>query len=238
MRLKVDIVNEAYKQIRISGLTVNPKPEFIETALNVLEGMMESLEDGRSMCLGYNFEELPDANTESGVKRSHFLMMATNLAIHLIPHFNKQVPQILYNLAASYYSTSSAIVARENIRQVQAPRTMPLGSGNTNKYNRYSRFNRPESLSPNDCETNRITVGEINDYSESFNAYLGSEIISSFTIEATNGLTISTSSNTDTVVSYRIEGVSNTDTSQKVTITITTDTGRIEIRVIDFEISS
>ena len=238
MRLKVDIVNEAYRQMRISGLTINPKPEFIETALSVLEGMMALLEEGRNLCVGYKFEEVPDANTEHGVRNSHFLMMATNLAIQLIPHFNKTVPQILYNLAGANYTTSSAIVAAANIRQVQAPRTMPRGSGNTNKYNRWQLFNRNEILAPNDCETNKIIVGEINDYAELFLAYLKTEIIASFTIEVSAGLLLLISSNTDDTVSYRVQGVTNTTSFQSVLIKITTDTGRVEHREVAFELTS
>ncbi len=39
-QLKVDILNDAYSKIRISGLTVTPTPPDLELSLNRLESMM------------------------------------------------------------------------------------------------------------------------------------------------------------------------------------------------------
>lgn len=239
MTTKIEHINNAYSQLRISGLTVNPTPADVSTALERLEDMMAEFEDGRNLCVNYNFEENPDPGTESGVKRSINHMIATNLGVRLVPDFNKAVPQILFAQASQSYSSVSAIVAAQNIRQVQAPSTMPRGSGNTLRYNRWQRFNKSAELAPNDCSTNILGTGEINDYIESFADYLGTETIASYTITASNGLTIISDSNTDTAVSYRVQGedTSTLGSYQTVLISITTSSGRIEDRTIDFEVS-
>ena len=80
-------------------------------------------------------------------------------------------------------------------------------------------------------------VDEINDYVESFGSYLRDpEIISSFTIEPETGLTVLSSSNDDTTVSYRVRSDSNSQTGQyrSILITVTTDDDRVEKRTINF----
>ena len=240
MTTKIEAINSAYSQIRISGLTVQPTPEDVSTALWRLEDMMAELEDTRNICVGYNFEEAPDPNSETGVKRGYQHMIATNLGIRLIPDFNKQVPQTLMAQASQAMSGVSGAVAAENIRQVQYPNRMPRGSGSTQRFNRWQRFYREAALPTNDCESNYMAVGDINDYQESFSAYLAGETIASFTIEVSDGLDLISSSNTDDVVSYRIEAKDNATTGifQTVDITITTGSGRINLRTIEFGISS
>ena len=181
MALKSEHIEDAYSQLRISGITVIPSPELQAKALNRLENMMAKFY-GRNMCLGYNFEQTPDLSTESGVERKHWNMIATNLAVHLIPDFNKQVPPALNALASADYSTSSSIVAADNVRQVQPPDRMPRGSGNSYKFNHQNRYNYPDEIAPNMCESNVLSKDDIEDYTESFVAYLDSETISSYTI--------------------------------------------------------
>lgn len=240
MATKIEIVNSAYSQLRISGLTVQPTPEDIETAMWRLEDMMAELEENRNICVGYNFEENPDQNTESGVRRAHHHMMATNLAVRLIPDFNKAENPRLAAQASQSLATTSSAVAAQNIREIQYPRRQARGSGNTLRFNRWQRFYRPEYLPPNECETKRMTEGDINDYEESFEGYLAGETIASFTITESDGLTIQSSSNNDNIVSYRVkaEDVSSSGSAQSVTIVVTTSTGRITTRVIEFEVSS
>lgn len=234
---KATTINSAYSQMRISGLTVIPTPEDQELALFRLESMMAEFEL-RNICLHYNFEETPDPATDTGVVHGASHMMQTNLAIRLIADFNKVVPATLNQQAMQSLSTVSGWVALTNLRQVQAPRRMARGSGNTLRFNRWTRFERPTILPPNDCENNKMFADDIQDYVESFHAYLIGETIASFTIKATNGLTLQSSSSNDETVSYRILAVDSatSGTFQQVTIIVTTSAGRIESRLIDFEI--
>ena len=232
MATKIDHVNGAYTHLRISGITVNPSGSDVELGLKLLENMMAQLQDSSNLCLGYNFEETPEGTTESGVKRSHHDMIESNLAVNLAPAFNKAIPQTLFSLASSSFSASSSQLAADKARQVLPPERMPRGSGN--RFNRFNRYNYTADQAPNDCDTNKMQDGGVNDYSETFTAYLDGETISSFTITS-DDLTIVSSSNTDNVVSYRIQATKSG--YQTVVITITTDSGRIEARTIDFEVS-
>lgn len=217
---------------------MQPTGKHVSTALERLEGMMAELQDGRNICLNYNFEHTPDVNSAMGTPRHALNMIESNLAVRLVPDFNKIVPQQLLNDAMQSMSLVSAKSARDNIRDVQAPSRMPIGSGH--RYgSRYQRFNRPEDLPPISCATNNMHVNEVEDFVEHFEEYLNTENIASFTIESTNGLIINTSSNTDTDVFYNIKArdPENTRISNSVLITVTTNTNRVVIRKVDFSVT-
>lgn len=237
MALKSEIINDAFSQLRISGLTVVASPKNNETALERLEDMAEELE-GRNMCMGYNFEEEPDPNSQMGTPKKFNYMFKTNLAFRLAADFGKMVPQTLIAMASSSMSSASSAIAAANIRQVQPSRRMPLGSGN-HRNTRYRRYQFPDPLPPNQCATNKLLIGNTQDYIETFDVYLGDEIIDTYEITSDAGLTIVSDSNTDTEVSYRINAIDNSTQGiwQQVKITIMTSTSRIETRLINFEIS-
>ena len=67
---KVDIILGAYSQLRISGITRSPTPEDLETALCRLENMAAEW-DTVGTSVGYNFEDEPDPNSNSGIKRGY-----------------------------------------------------------------------------------------------------------------------------------------------------------------------
>ena len=238
MTLKSGIINDAFSQLRISGLTVIASPKNNETALSRLEDMAEELE-GRNICMGYNFEEAPDPNSQMGTAKKFNYMFKTNLALRLAADFGKMIPPSLAAMASQSMSSVSSMVAAENIRQVQPSRRSPLGSGN-HRNTRYRRYQYPDPLPPNQCATNKLLVGNTQDYVETFDTYLGNETIDSFEITADAGIAIVSSSNTDTAVSYRINAIDNSTQGiwQQVKITVMTNTARIETRLINFEVSS
>lgn len=238
MTLKSEIINDAFAQLRISGLTVIASPKNNEDALNRLEDMAEELE-GRNICAGYNFEEAPDPSSEMGTERKFNQMFKTNLAIRLASDFGKIAPQLLLSQATQSLSSASSMVAAENIRQVQPSRRSPIGSGN-HRNTAYRRYQYPDPLPPNQCATNKLLIGETQDYIETFDTYLGGESIASYVITSDEGLSILSSSYTATAVSYRINAVDNSTQGiwQQVKITITTDTTRVVTRLINFEVSS
>lgn len=235
---KIDIINSMYSQLRISGVTVQPTSETLELALMRFEDMMAEYEKG-NICLSYNFEDEPDPNSPTNVERWANHMMITNLAVRIIADFNKQVPQTLFAQASQSLSNASGVTAAETIRQVQAPRRMPRGHGNTIKWNRWARFQRPVPLAPNNSATNTLVIGDIDDYTEHFDAYLMfDETISSFTIAADPGLSLESSSLTSPDVFYRVKAVDNSTDGvfKQVKIVATTSLGRVETRIIDFNI--
>lgn len=238
MSLKIDLITSMYAMLRISGITVQPTPQHLQAALFRMEDMMAELEDNYGVCIGYNFEEAPDANTESGVKRSANQMIASNLAIRLMPDFNKMVPQNLITQASQSISAIISVVAKEKLRQVQAPSRMAVGSGHKFRQ-RYQRYETPENLAPNECSTNNMEIGEINDYNESFIAYLKGELITELEISSSTGLKILSSAISGAsvgTIDYRIQALTTDLSHQHVVISIKTDSGRVETRTVNFEV--
>ena len=204
MDTKADILQGAYSQMRISGLTVQPTPEDASLGIIRLEDMFEEF-FGRGLCVGYNFEENPTTTAPHGMARKYRQMAQTNLAMRLVPDFNKVVPQALMAQAKQSYSFAIGAATLENLREVQAPRRMPRGSGNTLRYNRWQRFNRPAHLPDNNCTTQNVFQGDINDYSEDFTPYLEGETIQAFEVRSTGALELISATSTDTTINYQIQ---------------------------------
>jgi hypothetical protein len=240
MTTKNDVIKGAYSQMRISGLTVNPNPEDSAIALERLEDMMSEFESN-NICLDFNFTLVPDPTDVTNVKRAFNQMMQTNLAIRLVADFNKVVPQTLVALASSTLSNALGFSAANNIQAVTYPNRMPLGSGNTLRTSERRRFNAPQQLPPISCANKFILIDDVNDFEEAYVAYLNlNEYIASYVITSDVGLEIVFSSNATPLINYRVKALSNATKGswQQVKIVITTDAGRVDTRLIDFEIQS
>lgn len=228
---KVDLINDAYSKLRISGLTVLPSPEDLELALSRLENFMSELEVS-GIQLEYNFEDDPDPNSVTNIPRFSFDGIASALAIRLIPDFNKQPSLQLLSSAEASMSVIAGKVAKDRLRQVQYPRRMPIGSGNR-LWGRWARFYYPVAIPP--VGSIQMLVGEINNYISSFQSYLKStEDIDTFAVEVTDGLSLLSSAVVGDTVNFEIQA--NNPLWQTVTITIVTTDGREEIRVINVEV--
>jgi len=223
MSKKIDILQGAFSQIRISGLTVDPTPEDGVLAMSRLEGMMSELELTRNMCLGYNFEAEPNLNSETGVSPGLDHFMETNLAVRLIPDFNKQVPPTLVFQASQSMSGASSVAAHLALRETPYPARMPIGSGNTLRTSNYYKFFPPAEKVAT-CKT--LKVNDVEDYAEPYHSYLKGETIASFIIDLSDSLTLVSSAINGDSIDYRLK-------SLKVgfeTVEITTSTGRITNR--------
>lgn len=234
MSTKIEVILDAYSQLRISGLTKQPAPEDIEAALWRLEGMVAEMD----LNIGYNYEDNPNVNSPTNVERRFRNALATNLAVRMVD-FGKPVPVELQRQANQSYS--AMLGATVTPREAQFPGRFPRGSGNTIRFNYGYRFNKPAPRAPNEPQTKRMVVGEINDYVEHFDSYLNaSETIASYTIEANDGLNILSDSLATPDVNYRIEAVATaTDNScdLNVIIVATTSSGRVETRIVSFVVA-
>lgn len=237
---KVDIILGAYSQLRISGLTRTPTPEDLETALCRLENMAAEW-DSRTISVGYNFEDEPDPNSDSGVIRGYRHAFETNLAVRLIPDFNKAPPGALVAQANQSLSNLSARAAMERIRGVQYSNRQPTGSGNRFRAARWARFYTKPFRAPQTSVTRRLFIGDINDYTEHFGSFLRDpEEVVSYSIVADPGIRIISDSLDSPDVHYRVEAENPTGINKgrvaQVTIIATTDTGRIDTRRLYFEL--
>lgn len=229
----MDVIIGAYSQMRISGLTTNPSPEDLEVALNRLENMGAELES-RNMAGGYNLEDIPDPQSLLGVNRAFIQAYETNLAVRLIPDFNKQVPDTLLRQAAQSLSNMAGRLALQ--RETVYPRRMARGSGNTLRYYRWDRFYR--TLGPDPATTNQLRVGDINNYFEDFADYLNeAEEIQSFDITPDRNIEITASSQDGKMILYTVSVPNREATGGRyVDIQITTTLGRVEKRRVYFDI--
>jgi hypothetical protein len=237
MTTKAEIINNAYSQMRISGLTVDPSPADITLALDRLESMAAEFE-GRNIKSGYNLESTPDVNSEHNMLRKYWYPYEVNLAVRLLPDFGKPVPQILFAQAQAGLSFLASDTAE--VTPTAYPRRQAIGSGNR-RYLQRQRFYQQTVIPPNDAKTIHMYVDDVNDYTEDFSDYLvGAEEVASYTIEADDGLTVSNDSLTNPVVSYRVTATgteTSADNFLRVKIVATTDNSRIITRIINFQLT-
>ena len=233
MTTKVDFINAAYSRARISGLTVQPTPEDITLALNRLENMAKMWE-GLNICTGYKFEDTPLSTTPHNVPRQFWNAYEANLAVWILADFGKGLQPTTTLIMEQKTSFSQLSAQTAKVRQTPYPSRQPRGSNL--RYTTWQRYYIPVEQAPNECATNTMYLGDIDDFTEHFDAYLMSgETIASYTIEAETGLTIVSDSLTSPDVSYRISATGdNADSLVKVTIVATTDDSRVTTRIINF----
>ena len=231
MANKIDIINGAYSILRISGLTVNPTPEDVEVALDVLEDMAAEF-DEKNICLNWNFEDTPDPSSEAGMKRQFNGSMKELLAYRMAVHFGKEPTQILMQLQMKAMSFLSSATAK--VRQTQYPRTQPRGSGNTFRNTRWQRFNHPQDRAPISCDTKVITLGGILDFVSDFSYWLNGEAIQSYTTSVSNNIKILSDSESNGEISYRVECDEDAGSFEFIDFKLTTDTGRVQTFRVNF----
>lgn len=241
MSTKGDIINEAYQELRISGLTVGPTALDISMALRRLESMMSELFTQWNLAIGYNFQVTPSTTQQTNVPENFRNMMVTNLAVRLIAAFGKDAPKSLMDQASQSVSSAIGIVQAANLQQVQPPRRMPVGSGNTYRGLFWNRFATPVQWPPDMSSTQQIQQGETLTFYEDFAAFLGTATIASYTIVADPLLTIDTSANASPRINYTVtapDDDSGLGPWQQIKITITDSLGRTLIKVVNFQVTT
>lgn len=228
---KVDIITGAYSQLRISGITRSPTPEDLELALTRLEDMAAEW-DTTGKSVGWNFEENPDPNSHSGIIRGFKSAFETNLAVRLIPDFNKQVPPTLMQQAAQSLSNLTGRAAANRVRGVDYSQRMPIGSGNSIRCSRWARFYSGAGQAPLSSTSDSMFVGDVRDYTEHYETYLtDGETIDSFSIVVDPTVTLDSSAIDGDDINYRLTAASSTvGNVAQVTVIMTTSTGRVETR--------
>lgn len=241
MSTKGDIINEAYEELRISGLTVNPSALDISMALRRLEDMMAELFYQWNLTVGYNFQDTPATTQQTNVADNFRNMMRSNLAVRLIPPFAKQPPKTLFDQASQSISSAIGVVQSMKLQQIQPPLRMPVGNGNTFRGLWWNRFALPVNNAPDLPTTNYIQQGETLDYFEDFSAWLGNATIASYTITADPLLTIDASANATPRITYTVTAPTSQSGQgpwQQVQITVTDSTGRVQIRTLNFQVTT
>lgn len=231
-KTKGEIVNRAFAWLRISGLTKIVQPQEMEAGLDVLEGMAYEL-DSRNICTSFNFEDTPDPNTESGINNAFWLAASWNLGLRLAPDYGKVLTPTQIAQANQSMSNWSARSSQTN--SIQHPRRQPRGSGNNFRGPNWIRYYKDAAYAPISCSTETITRGAINDYTYSIADYLqDGESVSSYTVQATSGLTLLSDSFSTPEFSYQVEAALNANNFQQVQFQVETDAGRKQTFTINF----
>jgi hypothetical protein len=242
MDLKSDIIKNAFSELQISGITVNPTADDNQLALIRMEQLAHEYL-ARNINIGYKFEESPSSLSSSGVAPEYLNAFSICVAQRMLSDFGKGMtpdPNLMnnYRAAVSHLSSGTA-----TINPALPGSRFPRGSGNTRGWSYYAHYNRTVEQAPNEGDTIRLIVGDIDDYTEDFSGYLNvGEDVSSYEISADSGLTISNDSLTSPVVSYRVEAVGtekdqfSTRLYQRVALIVTTSTGRKTTRHINFDV--
>jgi len=240
---KAELINNAYSHIRISGITVDASGDEKARALTILEEMAAEFE-GRNICMEYIFEELPDPSSSSGIDIKFNYMMATNLAMRLIPDFGKKSSNndsliLLRKQAVSALSTASGAVAVVN--EMVYPRRMARGSGNTFRWNHLRRFTHESKPAPISCDTVQMPLNTVEKVTESWLDELEElEIITSVIVTFTDGLrqiVAPVISSDGKEVSFTV--LSQVTGAQFATIQIITDLStpfNKDVRIVNFNI--
>lgn len=248
---KGDIVNSAFKKIRIWGLTSKPQPNQVQDALEILDDMVLGWEN-MGICLGYNRPseyQYSDPADDSGVNDTQALALKMNLAVQLSSYFGKNINQVIQDQANSLFNSlfSVDLIARENNKM------LPTGSGNYYSY--YSNYATLDNFNselygngaffynkdnaPDNCVTNNILVGETNFFYIDFFVspkYLNEdETIDSYTVEDGELVTVDEYSESDGTVTLKC--TANSKGWGIVKITLTTSEGRIYPYKVNFNIT-
>lgn len=226
MKTKIQIIIDAFNELRINGITSDPDAEDNALALARLEDMMYELPD-----LGYVFEDTPDYNTFTGLQPWANYPVAMLLAMRIAPPFGK-VPETMMRQASAALSGLMNKIARPS--RVAYPSRQPLGLGNR-RFPEFMFFPPSEQAPQNSIV---VTIGNVTpDFTINFINDInlnGSEIISSYSYTVTNGLVVSNDSNSDTAVTmdiaFPVRGICS------LNVTVTGSLGTVVTKTIYFNV--
>lgn len=225
MKTKIELVNGAFAELRISGLTSATDAEDIELGLSALEDVMHDV----NLSLPYNFEELPDPNTESGLPEFATLAIKLKLAERLAPSYNKS------SAIPGMPSAWSRLITRiSQPRYLQPSNLMPLGRGNYGKFDQTNYMPTPVLLPSGTFELNVNDAAilppiEFGDYLQP------GEVISSIVDTAEAGITVLSDSITGDSYSLEVQAGSSTGLT-RIKLVMTGDMGSKRTRYVYFNI--
>jgi hypothetical protein len=232
---KGDLINRAFKKMRISGKTKLPQGDEIEDALADLESYCAEL-DGTGYVTGYNYEDTPDPGSETGLDRSLHKAFVKVLAVELMPDYGKgkDPDPLLMKQALGGLSVIHRITKQR--RTSHLPPTFPIGKHARSRWSNVSRKFYPERESvPFIPSPYLIYEGDISPQQEDMGQWLQPlDDVGSYTIEATIGLQINSDSLDGNVVKYVVQATGETNSvdtqAMRVDIVVTTVLG--EVRTI------
>lgn len=239
LRLKGDLITDALSKMKISGITAPPDAEDNQLMLQRLEALLYELQE-RGIDLDYNFTIDPDPADFHGMQYYAFNPISSILAFRSVQDFGLQAPPTLVTQARAGNDIVSARAGRDKLRQVAYPSRQPRGSGNTQRYIRWRTFYPEPFRPPLQPPAIRMRVGETLNFERSFAERLGkNETITNIAVNASEGLTYTQVSLTDTRVNYRLTGLERSDNRiETVEFTVTTSDSQVFVETQTIELES
>ncbi len=229
-KTKGELVAAAFRKAQISGITTQPTGDELAGAVETLEDMMRELQS-KNACINYEYEDGPCLSTDSKIDPMWYHAVQSRLGLLLCSDYGIEPSATLQRQAAQAWS--SMIGKKTLPRQNVQPRTMPRGSGNTNRLGVWSRYYGGDNRAPIDCDTVQIDVGETYPLTVDFSIFLtNGETISAFEIQEVSGGITQTSQLTEDLngVELVVTGVSAGTNS--LIVKITTALGRANLEKV------
>lgn len=224
MKTKIELVNGAFAELRISGLTSATDAEDIELGLGALEDVMHDA----NLPLPYNFEDLPDPNTESGLPEYSTLAIKLKLAERIAPSYNK--PSMIPGLSSAW---SRLITRLSQPKYLQPSNLMPLGRGNRPFVTNNNYMPTPVILPAGTIELN---INDAGMYQVEFGDYLQpGEVISSIVDTAEASITVISDAIAGKTYNIEVSAGSTTGLT-RIKLVMTGDMGSARTRYMYFNI--
>lgn len=228
MKTKIQLVSQAFDELRINGITSKADSEDVVLALNSLEQLMSEL----TIDIGWRFEEDPDPNTMSGIQRFAESAIYLALAVRIAPRYGKDANLIRGQASAAMNALMSKV---NKPRRVSYSTRMPLGLGNRRQYPYGSQFMPAPDQAPNDVNTEVFVIGDSRPVAVDFTDYMQpNEVVSTYTLSATSGLTVTNELLTGNILSFTV--TAGNLGYQVVTLSAAGDAGTIKNLRLDFQI--
>ena len=198
---KIDIVNGTYGLMRISGITVQPSPADIVTAIQVADDLaaqfkVSNLDTGWIQPDEYGAS---DPNDNSGLTIGLAGAFKKVLMFELLPYFGKPLTDNIVKL----YQDGMRTIEQYSVTvpDAQFGSTLPMGSGTELDNNWDSAFFN----TPTDPSAERFIVNEVTTYQVSFSDFVLDESLDSVTwVSSDGGLVVSGESFTETTATAQL----------------------------------
>lgn len=224
MKTKIELINAAFSELRISGITSGPTPDDIELALEALEDMMRPLCD-KYPTLGYNFEEIPDPNTLSGLQVIFNNAIQLKLGDTIGFRYGKSVDQKRLSGALAHMSGKLA-----KTPAYQQSSRMPAGRGNS-EWNTFSDFMPPYEVAAPSSEIMGLTDSRFVSV-DLGDVFAPGEVLASAVVTCDPQLAISGTATSGNTVAFTVTAQGTAGVNFRIMIAITGDVTTVSDRVL------
>jgi len=225
MKTKIQLVSQAFDELRINGITANADSEDIVLALESQEQLVSEL----TFDIGWRFGT--DPNEVTGIPMYAESAIYLSLAVRIADRYGKQISPMKADAAMG------RLIGRvQKPRLVNYPANMPAGLGNRRQYRSLDIYMPQVVEAPNNVNTESMSFGDIRSVSIDFtNVLQPNEVIQSYTKEPSEGLTITNESFAGNVITFTVKA--DDLAYQFVIFKVTGDMGTVANRRIDFSVS-